>query len=103
MLSIKITIYRLTSTSKIWQALCRAVENGKEVLAQSGWERHGYWLHPLLELGLLFPLPGIVIGIFTQRCPFCGKFLGIFFFAGKKGFCPYCGAEFDKIKDEKGK
>ena len=33
-------------------------------------------------------LPGIVIGFFTQRCPFCGKFLGIFFFAGKKRILP---------------
>jgi polyphosphate kinase 1 len=32
-LSIKITIYRLASTSKIAQTLCRAAENGKEVLA----------------------------------------------------------------------
>lgn len=32
MLSIKITIYRLASSSKIAQALCRAAENGKEVL-----------------------------------------------------------------------
>lgn len=31
--SIKITIYRLASTSKIAQILCRAAENGKEVLA----------------------------------------------------------------------
>lgn len=72
------------------------------LLAQSGWESRGYWLHPLLELGVLFLLPGIVVGFFTQRCPFCGKFLGIFFFTGNKEFCPYCGAEFDKIKDVKG-
>ncbi len=32
-LSIKITIYRLASSSKIAQILCRAAENGKEVLA----------------------------------------------------------------------
>ena len=31
-LSIKITIYRLASSSKIAQALCRAAENGKDVL-----------------------------------------------------------------------
>ena len=31
-LSIKITIYRLASSSKIAQTLCRAAENGKEVL-----------------------------------------------------------------------
>lgn len=30
-ISIKITIYRLASTSKIAHALCRAAENGKEV------------------------------------------------------------------------
>ena len=31
-LSIKITIYRMASSSKIAQALCRAADNGKEVL-----------------------------------------------------------------------
>lgn len=54
-----------------------------------------YWLHPLLELSAAFLLPGIVIAVFTQRCPFCKKFLGIMFFSGKKEFCPYCGAEFE--------
>lgn len=73
------------------------------LLAQNGWESRGYWLHPLLELGLVFLLPGIAIGFFTQRCPFCGKFLGVSFFAGKKEFCPYCGTEFDKSKGEKEK
>ena len=72
------------------------------LLAQSGWESRGYWLHPLLALGLVFLLPGIIIGILTQRCPFCGKFLGILFFAGKKEFCPFCGAEFDDSSDKKG-
>ena len=61
---------------------------GVILLAQSGWESRGYWLHPLLELGLGFLLPGIVVGIFTQRCPFCGKFLGIFFSTGKKRILP---------------
>ena len=65
------------------------------LLAESGWESRGYWLRPLLELGLVFLLPGIVVGIFTQRCPFCEKFLGILFFAGKKSFCPYCGTAFE--------
>ena len=73
---------------------------GVILLAQSGWESRGYWLHPLLELGLIFLLPGIVVGIFTQQCPFCGKFLGIMFFTGKKKFCPYCGTEFDDSKEK---
>ena len=73
-----------------------------EILIDVVW-RVGYWLYPLLELGLIFLLPGIVIGLFTQRCPFCGKFFGIFFFAGKKKFCPCCGTEFEDSKEKKGK
>ena len=86
-----------------WWISTMLFDIGIILLAQSGWESRGYWLHPLLEFGLLFLLPGIVIGLFTQRCPFCGKFLGIFFFASKKEFCPYCGAEFDDSKGKKGK
>lgn len=33
-------------------------------------------------------LPGIIIEVFTQKCPFCGNFLGILFFAGKKNSAP---------------
>ena len=58
------------------------------LLAQNGLESRGYLLHPLLEFGALSLLPGIAIGIFTQRCPFCGKFLGILFFTGKKNSAP---------------
>lgn len=54
------------------------------MLVQSGWESRGYWLHPLLELGLLLLFPGIAIGFFTQRCPFCGKILGIFLLCRQK-------------------
>ena len=54
------------------------------MLVQGGWESRGYWLHPLLELGLLLLFPGIAIGFFTQRCPFCGKFLGIFLLCRQK-------------------
>lgn len=61
-----------------WWISTMLFDIGIILLVQSGWESRGYWLHPLLELGLLFLLPGIVIGLFTQRCPLCGKFLGIF-------------------------
>lgn len=47
------------------------------LLVQSVWESRGYWLHPLLELGLVFLLPGIVAGIF--------------FFAGRKFSAPTAG------------
>lgn len=70
------------------------------LLVESGWESRGYWLHPLLELGLLFLPSGIAVGFFTQRCPFCGKFLGMLFFVGKKEFCPYCGTALEASKDE---
>lgn len=56
-LSIKITIYRLASSSKIAQALCRAAENGKEVLvlmelrAHFDEEKNLAWARMLEESG----------------------------------------------------
>lgn len=56
-LSIKITIYRLAKTSKIAQALCRAAENGKEVLvlmelrARFDEENNLMWAQMLEEAG----------------------------------------------------
>lgn len=82
-----------------WWVSTVLFDTGIILLAQSGWESRGDWLHPLFELGLVLLLPGIMIGIFTQRCPFCGKFPGIMFFAGKKKFCPFCGAQFDIQKE----
>lgn len=71
------------------------IDVGVVLLVQSGYESRVYWLHPLLELSAAFLLPGIVIAVFTQRCPFCKKFLGAMFFSGKKEFCPYCGVELE--------
>ena len=68
------------------------------LLAQSGLESRGYLLHPLLEFGALSLLPGIAIGIFTQRCPFCGKISRHPVLYRKKEFCPYCGVKFDDSK-----
>ncbi len=84
-----------------WWISTILLDIGIILLAQSGWESRSYWLHPLLEPGLILLLPGIIIGIFTQCCPFCGKFLGIYFFAGKKKFCPYCGTKFDDSEERK--
>ena len=56
-LSIKITIYRLAKTSKIAQALCRAAENGKDVLvlmelrARFDEENNLTWAQMLEEAG----------------------------------------------------
>ena len=56
-LSIKMTIYRLASSSKIAQTLCRAAENGKEVLvlmelrARFDEENNLAWLKMLEESG----------------------------------------------------
>lgn len=33
------------------------------------------------------------ITLFTQRCPFCRRYLGMMFFPGKKTHCPYCGSD----------
>ena len=58
------------------------------LLAQSGWESRGYWLHPLLELGLIFLLPGIVIGLFTQRLPILRKIPRYLFLCRQKRILP---------------
>lgn len=76
---------------------------GIVLLAASGWESRGHRLHPLLELGLLALAPGIVVGSFTQRCPFCGRFLGILFFIGKQSFFPHCGTAFEGAEGTKKK
>lgn len=33
------------------------------------------------------------IALFTQRCPFCRRYLGMMFFSGKKTYCPHCGSD----------
>lgn len=35
---------------------------------------------------------GVLIAVFTQRCPFCHRYLGMMFFSGKKTYCPHCGS-----------
>lgn len=32
------------------------------------------------------------IALFTQRCPFCRRYLGMMFFSGKKTYCPHCSS-----------
>ena len=36
---------------------------------------------------------GTLIAVFTQRCPFCHRYLGMMFFSGKKMYCPHCGSD----------
>lgn len=36
---------------------------------------------------------GVLIAVFTQRCPFCHRYLGMMFFSGKKTYCPHCGSD----------
>ncbi len=30
---------------------------------------------------------------YTQRCPFCRRYLGMMFFTGGKTYCPHCGSD----------
>ena len=61
---------------------------GVILLAQSGWESRGYWLHPLLELGLIFLLPGIVIGFFYTAVPVLRKISRHFLLCRQKRILP---------------
>lgn len=67
--SVKITIYRLASTSKIVRALCRAAENGKEVLvlmelrARFDEENNIEWSKMLEEAGCK-----VIYGMENYKC-----------------------------------
>ena len=45
------------------------------------------------RIHLIISVAGIIVGIVKIRCPFCGKYLGIFY---SGYFCPYCGSEVDQ-------
>ena len=68
---------------------------GIGLLAAGGWESRGHRLRPWLELRRVALAPGFVVGLSTQRCPFCGRSLGVLFFAGERSFCPHCGTTFE--------
>ena len=38
-------------------------------------------------------IAGAIIALYTLRCPFCRRYLGIMFFSGKKTYCPHCGSD----------
>lgn len=50
---------------------------------------HGLFI---LAWGSIFG--AVLVGLCTERCPVCHKYLGVMFFDGKKEFCPYCGCKF---------
>lgn len=68
-ISIKITIYRLASSSKIVRALCRAAENGKEVVvlmelrARFDEENNIAWSRMLEDSGCK-----VIYGIDNYKC-----------------------------------
>jgi len=52
---------------------------------------YGAWSMVYAALGCI--VLGALIAVFTQRCPFCRRYLGMMFFSGKKTHCPYCGSD----------
>lgn len=50
-------------------------------------------IHPTSVIGLILSAAGIIVGVVKIRCPFCRKYLGIFY---SGDFCPYCGSEVDR-------
>ena len=69
--------------------------------AMPGHDFLGYTLWGIAVLVFLFPrlhrvgriVLGVLIAVFTQRCPFCHRYLGMMFFTGKKTYCPHCGSD----------
>lgn len=49
---------------------------------------YGVWTLVYAALGCI--MAGAIIALYTQRCPFCRRYLGMMFFSGKKTYCPHC-------------
>ena len=52
---------------------------------------YGAWSLVYAALGCI--VLGALIAAFTQRCPFCRRYLGMMFFTGGKTYCPHCGSD----------
>ncbi|MGM9631215.1 hypothetical protein [Butyricicoccus sp.] len=46
-------------------------------------------IHPMFVLGAVLALGGVVFGVITVRCPFCGHSLDMHGF--RTDYCPHCG------------
>lgn len=53
--------------------------------------RYGVWALVYAALGCV--IAGAIIALYTQRCPFCRRYLGMMFFSGNKTYCPHCGSD----------
>ena len=47
---------------------------------------YGVWTLVYAALGCV--IAGAIIALYTQRCPFCRRYLGMMFFTGGKTYCP---------------
>lgn len=52
---------------------------------------YGAWSLVYAALGCI--VLGAIIALYTQRCPFCRRYLGMMFFIGGKTYCPHCGSD----------
>lgn len=50
-------------------------------------------IHPMFVLGAVLALGGVVFGVITVRCPFCGHSLDLHGFGTE--YCSYCGEKLD--------
>ena len=75
---------------KLWDGISSIlVLFGFGLYGSSCW--YGVWALVYAALGCV--VLGTLIAVFTQRCPFCRRYLGMMFFSGKKTYCPHCGSD----------
>ena len=66
---------------KLWDGISIVlVLFGLGLYGSSCW--YGIWALIYVALGCV--VLGVLIAVFTQRCPFCHRYLGMMFFTGKK-------------------
>ena len=75
---------------KLWDGISSIlVLFGLDLYGSCCW--YGVWALVYAALGCV--VLGTLIAVFTQRCPFCRRYLGMMFFSGKKMYCPHCGSD----------
>ena len=75
---------------KLWDGISSIlVLFGLDLYGSCCW--YGVWALVYVALGCV--VLGTLIAVFTQRCPFCHRYLGMMFCSGKKMSSPHCGSD----------
>lgn len=79
---------------KIWDWVSTAVFLLGAILFCWGCVRTERLDNLISSAGMAVAAISVIISVVKQRCPFCKRYLGLFY-DPKREFCPYCGGKID--------